>query len=123
MRSSLFILGVALVLLLLTYIVYALSGWAWHEVFYMMLAFLVLLTILTHQINLNSVRQQGSAMIIPYLISTVLKLLLSAGFLIVFVKIYPDLVKDIIISFLLYYATSSTVEIILVNRRTKGKKF
>ena len=123
MRSSLFILGVALVLLALTYIVYFLVGWPWHEVFYMILVFLVLLTILSHQINLNSVRQQGSAVIIPYLISTVMKLLLSAGFLMVFVKVYPELVKDIIIAFLLYYATFSTAEIILVNRRTKGKKF
>lgn len=110
-------------LLALTYIAYALGGWQWHQIFMLMLAFLVVLTILTHQINLMSINQQGGAVIIPYLISTVLKLLMSAVFLMLIVKIYPGLVEGILIAFFFYYATFSTLEIILVNRRTKGKKY
>ena len=123
MRSSLVIIVVALLLLLSTYLVSLLGGWPWHQNFIMLIVFLVLLTILSHQINLFSVKQQGRAVIIPYLISTVLKLILSGGFLMVIVKIYPGMVKALVIAFLVYYATFSTLEIILVSRRTKGKKF
>jgi len=123
MRSSLVIVAVALVLLVLTYIASVVGGWPWHQNFFLMTGFLVLLTILTHQINLNSINQQGRAVIIPYLISTVLKLILSGGFLMVIVKYYPDMVKVLVIAFLVYYAAFSALEIILVSRRTKGKKF
>ena len=123
MRSSLVIIAVALVLLILTYVAFVIAGWPWHQIFIMMTGFLVLLTILTHQINLNSINQQGRAVIIPYLISTVLKLILSGGFLIIIVKFYPEMVKVLVIAFLVYYATFSALEIILVSRRTKGKKF
>ena len=123
MRSSLVIVAVALVLLILTYIASVVAGWPWHQIFFLMTGFLVLLTILTHQINLNSINQQGRAVIIPYLISTVLKLILSGGFLIVIVKYYPEMGKVLVIAFLVYYATFSALEIILVSRRTKGKKF
>ena len=123
MRSSVVIIAVALVLLILTYIVSVIAGLPWHQIFIMMAGFLVLLTILTHQINLSSINQHGRAVIIPYLISTVLKLILSGGFLIVIVKYYPEMVKALVIAFLVYYATFSALEIILVSRRTKGKKF
>ena len=123
MRSSLVIIVVALLLLLSTYLVSLLGGWPWHQNFIMLIVFLVLLTILSHQINLFSVKQQGRAVIIPYLISTVLKLILSGGFLMVIVKVYPEMVKALVIAFLVYYATFSALEIILVSRRTKGKKF
>jgi hypothetical protein len=123
MRSTLVILCVALLLLVLTYLVTVIAGWPWHQNYIFMAVFLVLLTILSHQINLSSVNQQGRAVIIPYLISTVLKLILSAGFLIVIVKYYPEMVKFLVIAFLVYYATFSALEIFLVSRRTKGKKF
>ena len=123
MRSTLVIIAVALVLLILTYIASFIAGWPWHQIFIIMTGFLVLLTILTHQINLNSISQQGRAIIIPYLISTFLKLILSGGFLFVIVKYYPEMAKVLVIAFLVYYATFSTLEIILVSRRTKGKKF
>jgi len=123
MRSSLVIIAVGLVLLVLTYLVSVIGGWPWHQNFIMMTVFLVLLTILTHQINLNSINQQGRGVIIPYLISTVLKLILSGGFLVVIIKYYPEMVKVLVIAFLVYYATFSTLEIILVSRRTRGKKF
>ena len=123
MRSSLVILGVGLLLLLPTYLVSFFGGWHWHQTFIIMIGFLVSLTILTHQINLISVNQEGRAVIIPYLISTVLKLIFSGGFLMVMIKLYPELVKSSVIAFLVYYAAFSTLEIILVNRRTKGKKF
>ena len=123
MRSSLVIIVVALLLLISTYLVSLLGGWPWHQNFIMLIVFLVLLTILSHQINLFSVKQQGRAVIIPYLISTVLKLILSGGFLMVIVKVYPEMVKALVIAFLVYYATFSALEIILVSRRTKGKKF
>ena len=123
MRSSLVISAMGLLLLISTYLVSILGGWPWHKNFIMMAVFLVLITILTHQINLISVNQQGRAVIIPYLISTVLKLIFSGGFLMVIIKIYPEIVKSSVIAFLVYYASFSTLEIILVNRRTKGKKF
>jgi hypothetical protein len=123
MRSSLVIIAVAILLLLFTYTGSFLGGWLWQPNFIMIIIFLILLTIVSHQINLNSVNQQGRAVIIPYLISTVLKLVLSGGFLMVIVKRYPEMVQGLVISFLVYYATFSTLEIILVNRRTKGKKF
>jgi hypothetical protein len=123
MRSTLVIIAVALVLLILTYLASIIGGWPWHQNLIVMAVFLVLLTILTHQINLNSISQQGRAIIIPYLISTVLKLILSGGFLFVIVKYYPEMVKVLVIAFLVYYATFSALEIILVSRRTKGKKF
>jgi hypothetical protein len=123
MRSSLVIFAVALVLLILTYIASVIAGWPWHQIFIIMTGFLVLLTILTHQINLNSISQAGRAIIIPYLISTVLKLILSGGFLFVIVKYYPEMAQVLVIAFLVYYATFSALEIILVSRRTKGKKF
>jgi hypothetical protein len=123
MRSSLVIIAVALLLLIGTYLVSILGGWPWHQNFIMLMVFLVLLTIVSHQINLFSVNQLGRAVITPYLISTVLKLVLSGGFLWVIVKFYPEMVKALVIAFLVYYATFSTLEIILVSRRTKGKKF
>ena len=123
MRSSLVIIAMGLLLLISTYLVSILGGWPWHQNFIMMAVFLVLITTLTHQINLISVNQQGRAVIIPYLISTVLKLIFSGGFLMVIIKIYPEIVKSSVIAFLVYYASFSTLEIILVNRRTKGKKF
>ena len=123
MRSSLVIITVGLLLLVSTYLVSILGGWPWHQNFIMMAVFLVLITIITHQINLISVNQQGRAVIIPYLISTVLKLIFSGGFLMVIIKIYPEIVKSSVIAFLVYYASFSTLEIILVSRRTKGKKF
>ncbi len=123
MRSTLVIIAVALMLLVLTYLASIIGGWPWHQNLIVMAVFLVLLTILSHQINLISASQQGRAVIIPYLISTVLKLVLSIGFLIVIIKYYPDMVKVLVIVFLVYYATFSALEIILVSRRTKGKKF
>jgi len=123
MRSSLVIIVVALLLLTLTYIGAFLGAWLWHKNYIMIMVFLVLVTIVSHQINLYSVNQQGRAVIIPYLISTVLKLVLSGGFLMVIVKQYPKMVQGLVIAFLVYYATFSTLEIILVNRRVRGKKF
>ena len=123
MRSSLVVIAVALVLLVLTYLSSVIGGWAWHQNYIKISVFLVLLTILSHQINLISIKQEGRAVIIPYLVSTVLKLLLSGGFLMVIVKVYPDMVKGLVITFLVYYATFSALEIILVSRRTRGKKF
>ena len=123
MRSSLVIIAVALLLLGLTYILSVIGGWLWHQNYIMMSVFLVILTILSHQINLSSVNKQGRAIIIPYLISTVLKLILSGGFLMIIIKLYPEMIKALVIAFLVYYATFSTLEIILVSRRTRGKKF
>ena len=123
MRSSLLIIAVGLLLLLLTYIVIILGGWPWHQNFIIISTYLVFLTILSHQINLISVRQEGRGVIIPYLVSTVLKLIFSGGFLIVIVKLDPEMVEALVIAFLVYYAVFSTLEIILVSRRTRGKKF
>ena len=122
MRSTIAIITLGLLVLVITYMVFMAGGWLWHQIFIMMSVFLVFLTILSHQINLTSVNQQGRAVIIPYLISTVLKLLLSGVFLMVIIKLYPEMVKGLVIAFLTYYAAFSTLEIILVSRRTKGKK-
>ena len=123
MRSSLVIIAMGLVLLIITYIFTLIGGWAWHQKFIIISVYLTLLTLLSHHINLLSITQKGRGVIIPYLISTVLKLVLSGGFLIVIVKLYPALVKGLVIVFLIYYAAFSTLEIILVSRRTSNKKF
>ena len=123
MRSTLVIIAVAVILLLLTFVCTYLGGWSWNQNFVLISIFLVLLTILSHQINLRSINKEGRAVIIPYLTSTVLKLVLSGGFLMVIIKINPEIVKALVIIFLVYYAVFSTLEIILVSRRTRGKKF
>ncbi|RLD19980.1 MAG: hypothetical protein DRI71_11030 [Bacteroidetes bacterium] len=123
MRSSLVILAVGLVSLALTYLIFVLAGWQWHQNFIVISVYLVLLTLLSHHINLISTSQEGRGVIIPYLVSTVLKLIFSGGFLLVIVKLYPEMVKGLVIVFLIYYAAFSTLEIILVSRRTGGKKF
>jgi hypothetical protein len=100
-----------------------LLGWEWHQIVIVTGLFLTLLTILTHQINLNAAKQKGRAIITPYLISIVLKLVLSGGFLFALVKVYPEMAMVLVLSFLIFYATFSALEIILVNRRLNSKKF
>ena len=123
MRSSLLIIMVSAILLSLTYFFITLIGWTWHPVLLVTGGFLALLTIVTHQINLFSAKQKGRAIITPYLVSIVLKLVLSGGFLFSLVKVFPEMAKILVISFLIYYSIFSALEIILVNRRLKGKKF
>jgi len=123
MRSTLVILGVAAILLILTYAILTLVGWPWDQNFLLVGIFLILLTILSHQINLRSINKEGRAVIVPYILSTVLKLILGGAFLMIMVKLNPEIVKGLVIVFLLYYATFSALEIILVSRRTQQKKF
>ena len=123
MRSSLLIIMVSAILLLITYFFIIMIGWTWHPVLLVTGGFLAILTIVTHQINLYSAKQKGRAIITPYLVSIVLKLVLSGGFLFSLVKVFPEMAKILVISFLIYYSIFSALEIILVNRRLNGKKF
>jgi hypothetical protein len=123
MRSILYIILLAILLLLLTWLAAYFGNWLWHDAFFLISAFLVLLSLLSHQINLRSVNQQGRAVIIPYIASIVIKLLLSGTFLFIIVMYNQQIVKSLVIVFLIYYASFSVLEIYLVNRRVKGKKF
>ncbi len=122
MRGIFTISALALGLTLLTYLACLLPLLAWQPQYLYMVVFLLLLTIITHQINLFSASRQGRAVIIPYLASTVLKLLLSSGFLIAMVWINRPLVRELVILFLVYYAAFSALEIFLVNKRLRQQK-
>lgn len=119
MRSALLIIAVALGLLLLTFLFSYANGWVWDQNFYVVGGFLVFLTILTDQINLSALKKEGRGVIIPYLVSIILKLLLSIVFLVLLVKNNMDAAKELVIVFLVYYAVFSVLEIFLVGRRTK----
>ena len=117
MRSTIISALVAIGLLALTFIASLVMSWHWNQNFIVIAIFLFLLTVLSHQINLSSVSKQGRAVIIPYLTSTVLKLILSSIFLIVMVLSEPSNIAAMVIVFLVYYAAFSVLEIILVNKR------
>jgi hypothetical protein len=119
MRSAVLIIAVAIGLLILTFLFSYANGWVWDQNFYVIGGFLVLLTILTDQINLSALKKEGRGVIIPYLVSIILKLLLSIVFLVVLLKSNMDAAKELVIVFLVYYAVFSVLEIFLVSRRTK----
>lgn len=119
MRSAILIIAVAIGLLILTFLYSYASGSVWDHNFSIIGGFLVLLTILTDQINLRALKNEGRGVIIPYLISIILKLLLSIIFLVVLIKNNIDAAKELVIIFLVYYAVFSVLEIILVSRRTQ----
>lgn len=123
MRNILLVVIIAFALLGITYIAALLGLWTWSKLFLINAGFLVFLTIVSDQINLRALEQTGRGMIIPYLVSTILKLVFSAIFLILLVKQNMEFAKIIVFSFLAYYAVFSTLEIIIVNRRTTLKKF
>lgn len=123
MRNTILVLLTAAVLVLLTYIGSLINFWPWSRLYLIVAGFLVFLTVVSDQINLKSLEQEGRAVVIPYLVSTILKLIFSAIFLILLVRNNLDLAKLIVFAFLPYYAVFSTLEIIIVNRRTRAKKF
>ena len=123
MRNILIILVAALTLTGLTFLLSLTGLIEWSRYYVMVMAFLVFLTIVADQINLRSLEQDGRAVVIPYIISTILKLVFSSVFLIFFVREHMDFAKLIVFSFIAYYAVFSTLEIIIVNNRTKPKKF
>ena len=123
MRGYFFILGAALLLLVGTYLL-ALTGlFPWVNHFLANIGFLVFLTFVSDTINQRALDQEGRGVIIPYIVSTILKLVLSAIFLILFIKQNMAMAREIVFSFLAYYAVFSTVEIVIVNRRLRLKKF
>lgn len=105
-------------LMILTYLLTLFTGIQWDINYVLIGVFLFLLSTLSHFINLKAEYQQGRGVIIPYISSTVIKLLLSSGFLIIIVYLNRGMVKELVVLFLIYYAVFSIVEIILVNRRT-----
>ncbi|RLD23276.1 MAG: hypothetical protein DRI71_05680 [Bacteroidetes bacterium] len=119
MRSALLIIAVAIGLLLFTFGFTYVTGGLWNQNFLYIGGFQVFLTVLTDQINLNALNMQGRGVIIPYLISIVLKLILSIIFLVVLIKQNSEAVPELVIVFLVYYAIFSALEIFLVSRRTK----
>lgn len=123
MRSAIQITLVAILLFASTYLGSVLGIWPWTNHFLIVGGFLVFLTIVSDQINLKALDQEGRAVIIPYLVSTILKLVFSGIFLILFVKQNIDFAQLIVYAFLTYYAVFSVLEIILVNKRTRAKKF
>ena len=117
MRGTLWAALVAIGLLLLTLAISVALNWPWNQNFVAIAIFLFLLSVLSHKINLKSQRQKGKEVILPYLTSTVLKLILSTMFLILLVINGGNNIEVLVYVFMIYYATFSTLEIILVNRR------
>ena len=119
----LLIVIVALAMLGLTYGITMMGFWQWSNLFLINTGFLVFLTIVSDQINLKALDQKGRGVIIPYIVSTILKLVFSVIFLVLLVKQNMEWAKLIVFSFLVYYLVFSILEIIIVNNRTRPKKF
>lgn len=122
-RAYLFIVATALVLSGLTYILAEITIMPWTRLYLFNLFFLAMLTAVSDAINRRALDQEGQSVIIPYIISIILKLVFSVIFIVVFVKKNSDLAKEIVFSFLAYYAVFSVIEIVIVNRRLRHKKF
>ena len=123
MRAYFFILGAAVGLLGLTYLLSLVSILPWVNHYLANIGFLVFLTFVSDTINQRALGQEGRGVIIPYIVSTILKLIFSAIFLILFIKQNMSMAREIVFSFLTYYAIFSAVEIVLVNKRLRLKKF
>lgn len=123
MKSVLYILATALILAAFTYLLTLLGLFGWDRHFLINLGFLVFLTVVADVINQKALDQEGRGVIIPYIISIIVKLIFSAVFLILFVKANLNDARAIVFSFLAYYAVFSTAEIVLVNKRLRVKKF
>ena len=123
MRAVFFILATAVGLLGFTYLGPILNLYPWTIHYLINMGFLVFLTIVTDTINQRALEQKGRGVIIPYLVSTILKLIFSAIFLILFIRQNMDSAREIVFSFLAYYSIFSALEIIIVNKRLRPKKF
>lgn len=123
MRQIAVIIAVGLGSIALAYAGVFLGLILWTRFFVINAGFLVFLTIVSDQINIRAVGQHGRAVIIPYIISTILKLIMSAVFLILLVKENMEDAREIVYSFLVFYAIFSATEIIIVNQRTRPQKF
>ena len=123
MRAYLIISGTAGILLAMTYVFSRVANVSWINHYLVIMAFLTFLTFVSDMINKRALNQEGRGVIIPYLISTVLKLIFSAIFLLFFIKQNMDMAREIVFSFLIYYAVFSALEIVIVNKRLRLKKF
>ena len=123
MRAVLFILITACALLGFTYLGTIINLYPWIIHYPINMGFLVFLTIVSDAINERALEQKGRSVIIPYLVSTMLKLIFSAIFLILFIRQNMDSAREIVFSFLTYYSFFSALEIIIVNKRLRPKKF
>ena len=123
MRAYLLIFTTAAVLGTMTYLLSLVTPMAWVVQYLANLGFLVFLTIVSDTINQRALEQQGRAVIIPYIASTIIKLIFSAVFLILFIKQNMSIAREIVFSFLTYYAVFSALEIVIVNKRLRLKKF
>lgn len=123
MKATFYILATAVLLLIVTYLLSWLGWYSWMNHFFINTAFLVFLTFVVDVINQRALEQEGQGVIIPYLVSTILKLIFSAVFLFFFVRQNIEAAREIVLSFLAYYAFFSAVEIVLVNKRLRIKKF
>jgi hypothetical protein len=123
MRAYLIIFTTAAVLGTMTYLLSLVTPMAWVVQYLANLGFLVFLTVVSDAINQRALEQQGRAVIIPYIASTIIKLIFSAVFLILFIKQNMSIAREIVFSFLTYYAVFSALEIVIVNKRLRLKKF
>lgn len=114
--------AVAFILLAITYLASYVIPLEWSNVYLIIAVFLIILTVIVHQINSIALARKGRGVIIPYLISTVLKLILASGMLIILVKFNQGLAKELVIIFLIYYAVFSALEIMMVNKGLRAQK-
>ena len=122
MKYILLIFIAALGLLGITYLFSEFNFFHWTNFYALNIGFLVFLILVSDTINQKALEQSGRGVIIPYLVSTILKLIFSAVFLILLIKQNLSSAKEIVYSFLPYYAIFSGLEIFIVNRRLKAKK-
>lgn len=122
MRSSMLIISTAIILVGLTYLFSLIIPLQWDNTYLIVAGLLIILTIIVHQINSIALRKRGRDAIIPYIATTILKLILASIMLIILIKTNQDLAKELVIIFLVYYAVFSALEIVMVNRTLRVQK-
>ena len=116
------IFSTAIILVGLTYIVTVVMPLQWDNTYLIIAGLLIILTIVVHQINSIALKKKGRDAIIPYIATTILKLILASTMLIILIKINQELAKELVIIFLVYYASFSALEIVMVNRTLRAQK-
>lgn len=123
MRGILYIIGTAAIMLLVTWFLTVITPMPWVNQYVANIGFLVFLTLVSDAINQRALEQKGRSVIIPYIVSTIIKLIFSAIYLILLLRENMPVAREIVFSFLAYYAAFSAVEIVIVNKRLRLKKF
>lgn len=121
-KSIILIIATGLILLGGTFLFTIVLPIEWNSVFLLMAGLLIVLTIIVHQINSFAFAKEGRSVIIPYLITIILKLILGSIMLIVLLRLNQEMARELVISFLVYYSAFTALEIIMINKRLSAHK-